>query len=136
MISKIVKKELIMILPYAVFFNAIVYVISVFFIGLNYSMALGLLTGSVVLYINLILLGISTENSINRYRLNRNIKNSKMYMFGNYIIRYIVVGIAIYVSYSVNSGVLINTVGVVIPLIYPKLVYIIKSIRCRKGDEK
>ena len=136
MISKMIKNELISLTPWIFIFDAAVYLISLIFLGLNYSMALGLILGTAVLYINLIQLGISSENVVDRYSINKDVKSSKRYMFSNYLLRYLIIGIAVYISLSVKLGFLFNTVGVVLPLIYPKLIYLIKSLYDRKEDKK
>ena len=136
MISKMIKNELISLTPWIFIFDAAVYLISLIFLGLNYSMALGLILGTAVLYINLIQLGVSSENVVDRYNINKDVKSSKRYMFSNYLLRYLIIGIAVYISLSVKLGFLFNTVGVVLPLIYPKLIYLIKSLYDRKEDKK
>ncbi|HNX64006.1 MAG TPA: hypothetical protein PKI60_02325 [Oscillospiraceae bacterium] len=136
MISKMIKNELISLTPWIFIFDAAAYLISLIFLGLNYSMALGLILGTAVLYINLIQLGISSENVVDRYNINKDVKSSKRYMFSNYLLRYLIIGIAVYISLSVKLGFLFNTVGVVLPLIYPKLIYLIKSLYDRKEDKK
>ena len=136
MISKMIKNELIYLTPWIFIFDAAAYLISLIFLGLNYSMALGLILGTAVLYINLIQLGVSSENVVDRYNLNKDVKNSKRYMFSNYLLRYLIIGIAVYISLSVKLGFLFNTAGVVLPLIYPKLIYLIKSLYDRKEDKK
>lgn len=132
MISKMIKSELLYLTPCIIIFDILAFAISIPLIGFTYSMAFGLLLGTVVLYINLIQLGISTENAVNRYEINKSEKNSKAYMFANFLIRYLVIGLAIYLSFSSKLGHLFNTVGVVLPLFYPRLIYLIKSFR--KGD--
>ena len=136
MISKMIKNELISLTPLIFIFDAAAYLISLIFLGLNYSMALGLILGTAVLYINLIQLGISSENVVDRYNINKDVKSSKRYMFSNYLLRYLIIGIAVYISLSVKLGFLFNTAGVVLPLIYPKLIYLIKSLYDRKEDKK
>ena len=136
MISKMIKNELIYLTPWIFIFDAAAYLISLIFLGLNYSMALGLILGTAVLYINLIQLGVSSENVVDRYNRNKDIKSSKRYMFSNYLLRYLIIGIAVYISLSVKLGFLFNTAGVVLPLIYPKLIYLIKSLYDRKEDKK
>ena len=136
MISKMIKNELISLTPLIFIFDAVAYLISLIFLGLNYSMALGLILGTAVLYINLIQLGISSENVVDRYNINKDVKSSKRYMFSNYLLRYLIIGIAVYISLSVKLGFLFNTAGVVLPLIYPKLIYLIKSLYDRKEDKK
>ena len=136
MISKMIKNELISLTPLIFIFDAAAYLISLIFLGLNYSMALGLILGTAVLYINLIQLGVSSENVVDRYNLNKDVKSSKRYMFSNYLLRYLIIGIAVYISLSVKLGFLFNTAGVVLPLIYPKLIYLIKSLYDRKEDKK
>ena len=136
MISKMIKNELISLTPLIFIFDAAAYLISLIFLGLNYSMALGLILGTAVLYINLIQLGVSSENVVDRYNFNKDVKSSKRYMFSNYLLRYLIIGIAVYISLSVKLGFLFNTAGVVLPLIYPKLIYLIKSLYDRKEDKK
>ncbi len=136
MVSKTIKNELIMLLPKVIMLDITVYLLSIFFWKLNYSVALGLVLGTIVMYINLILIGISTENAIFRYKMTANEKKAKTTMLANYFLRYLLIGLAVYLSFSLKFSFLFNTFGVVIPLFYPKLIYVAQSIfiKKRKGD--
>lgn len=137
MISKIIKNELVMLIPRVIILDSIIYVISIFFMGINYSMALGLILGTAAMFAYFISIGISVENVILRYKLTKNEKKTKTIMFSNYLIRYLIIGLAIYLSFSLKFGFLFNTFGVVIPLFYPKLIYFMQSILNKKerGNE-
>ena len=136
LLSKMIKDELIMLLPRVLIFDGIVYLISLIFLGINYDMALGLFLGTIVMFSNFTLVGISTENSVIRYKITKSVKKAKITMLSYYFLRYIIVGLAVYISFSLKFGFLFNTFGVVIPLIYPKLIYVLQSIfyKKRKGD--
>lgn len=138
MIQKSIKNELVMLLPRVLILDAAIYGVSLIFLGLNYTMLLGLLLGTAVLYLYLFLLAWFTEETVLRYKISGSEKSAKGFMFLGYLLRYFVVGAAIYISFTVKFGFLFNTFGVVIPLVYPKLIYYIQSISKpkRKGERK
>jgi hypothetical protein len=99
--------------------NLIVYGVSVVFIGINFTMITGLLLGSGVLFFNL-------------HHLYRSIVKitsfggkGKNPMMGGYILRSLIVCIAVAISLKCSF---INTVGTVLPLFYPKVIYTLYSI--------
>ena len=135
MSNKLIRNELIKLLPMVLLLDLTLYAISVIFIGISYSMALGLLLGTAVLLINLYLLANSSERALLRYKTTNSEKSAKRAMFQGYLLRYLVVGLALYVSVSVKFGFLFNTIGVIVPMVYPKLIYFIQGLTNKKGKE-
>lgn len=132
MISNMIKTELRSVIPFVIVFDVIVYLISFLFLGLNYSMLLGLLVGSALMLFNFIALGMSTERIVTRYKITGNAKASKRAVYTNYILRLFIIGIVIYLTTIDNVSFLFNIFGVFIPLFYPKLIYLLKSFKSRK----
>lgn len=124
------KEQIIIELKYfsirALFLDISAYLISAFFIGFTFSMALGLLLGTLGMIVNLILLSNSIKNIVKDGG-----RNSRARMFSGYVIRLGITGVIIAVSMVIPF---INTVGAVIPYFYPNVVYAGKAL-LRKGDK-
>ncbi len=129
--SAMVRNELRGIIPYVLAADVAVYLVSLFFLGLNYDMALGLLLGTVLLFVNLALLGSHSEQAINLYKLTGDIGRAKKKMAMSYAVRSLVMGAALFCSLKLDF---LNTIGVMIPFLYPKPVYMIKSIITTKKE--
>lgn len=101
--------------------NLIIYLLSLIF-NLNISVLLGLVLGSLILFINLHLLKKDLNHSVefgsNRIRL----------MCG-YLLRYLLICSAFYFAVKVK---VVNPYGVIVPQLYPRILYTIKSIRNNK----
>ncbi len=134
-----IKNEILMLVPFAVFFDFIVYIVSAAFVGFTLRMALGLLLGTLVLFANLYLLGTFSGNAVRRYLAGRSEKNAKAHMLSGYLLRYLIIAAAFVLSFRFKSC--LSVFGVAIPLFYPKLIYFIKGIFPsfltfkRKGDK-
>jgi len=113
------KREMKFILLWSLSLDLIAYGISIIFMGINISFLTGLAIGNTALFINLRLLNRSVEKiavSANRK------KNS---MMGGYLIRSLISCSAVVISFRFDW---INTVGAVLPLFYPKVIYTLYSI--------
>lgn len=119
------KKELKCIGIRSVFLNISAYLISFIFIGVNISFLCGLILGTAVMFIYLIMLYTSIEKSV-----DSGIKYARAKMMAGYLLRLLVIGIAAVISFRVE---IINTVGTLIPLFYPKMIYVGGAIFKRKG---
>lgn len=133
-----IKKEILMLLPRVAILDGLVYICSLFFMGLNLSMALGLLLGSGVMLLDFALLGMASEESLRRGLLFYNarepgkaIKKSKFHMVSNYIVRYLFMGLAIFLAFRFSF--LFNLIGVVLPLFFPKVIYILQAAFQKRG---
>lgn len=101
--------------------NLVIYLLSLIF-QLNVSVLLGLLLGTLVLYLNLHLLRHDLDNAV-KYG------SSRFKIMCGYLLRYLLIGTAFY--FSVNIGI-INPFGVIVVQMYPKVLYTLKSI-IKKG---
>lgn len=131
--SRMVKDELKFIIPCVAIADVVVYLISFIFKGFNYDVILGLLLGSVTLILNLIVLGEDVELTFRRFALDKNEKRAKRKMASSYAIRSIIVAVAIFISLVSD---LFDTIGVLIPFLYVKPIYFIKSIYSDKKEGK
>jgi hypothetical protein len=131
--SRMVKDELKFIIPCVAIADIVVYLISFIFKGFNYDVILGLLLGSVTLILNLIVLGEDVELTFRRFALDKNEKRAKRKMASSYAIRSIIVAVAIFISLVSD---LFDTIGVLIPFLYVKPIYFIKSIYSDKKEGK
>ncbi|HAP79149.1 MAG TPA: hypothetical protein DCQ78_03050 [Ruminococcus sp.] len=113
------KNELKFILMWTLSLDLVAYGISVIFMGINISFLLGLLIGSLTLFINLWHLYRSVRKVIAKGRGNKNA------MLGGYLFRSLVACISVAVSFRFDW---INTIGAVLPLFYPKVIYTLYSI--------
>ncbi len=87
----------------------------------DYTLITGAVAGTLVAFINFVLLGISAEKS-----LYMGEKKSQLYMNGSYAVRYIgmfiILGVLMYLK-------LINPVTALIPLFIPKIAYTVLALK-------
>lgn len=131
--SKMIKNELLSILPFALGFDVLVYIVSLFFKGLNYDMATGLLIGTALMLGNLLLLGNASESALYMFTLDGNVTRAKRKMAASYAIRSLILAAVFYASVKLGF---IDTLGVMIPFLYPKPIYMIKSFISDKREGK
>lgn len=113
------KKELKFILMWTLSLDLVAYGISVIFMGINISFLLGLLIGSLTLFINLWHLNRSVQKVTVAGRGGRNA------MLGGYLFRSLIACVSVTASFRFDW---INTIGAVLPLFYPKVIYTLYSI--------
>ena len=131
--SKMIKNELKFIVPCVFIADIAVYLLSFIFKGVTLSMLLGLLLGSVALILNLYVLGSDVELALKRFALDKNEKRAKNKMATSYILRSFIVAAVIFLSLISD---LFDTIGVVIPFLYVKPIYMIKSSISHKKEGK
>lgn len=131
MMSRMVKDELKFIIPCVIIADVVVYLISFIIKGFNFDVILGLLLGSASLVLNLVILGGDTEIALKRFALDKNEKRAKRKMASGYAIRSLIVAAAIFISLVSD---LFDTIGVMIPFLYVKPIYFIKSIYSDKKE--
>lgn len=133
-----IKKELLMLLPWVGVMDGLIYICSLFFLGFNLSMVLGLLLGSGVMLLDFVLLGMATEESLQRGLMmyqagigDKGVKKSKFHMVSNYFLRYLLMGLAIFLGFK--FGGVFNVFGVVLPLFFPKIIYVLQAAFQKRG---
>ncbi len=131
--SRMVKDELKFIIPCVAIADVVVYLISFIIKGINYDVILGLLLGSIILVLNLVILGGDVELAFKRFALDNNEKRVKRKMAASYAFRSLIVAAAIFISLVSD---LFDTIGVLIPFLYVKPIYFIKSIYSDKKEGK
>jgi len=114
------KDELKFILLRSVPLDLTAYGISIFFMGINISVPAGLVLGNIILIFNLWHLWRSV---IKAAAFAGKRKNNPM--MGGYLIRSLAVCIAVMISFRFDW---ISTIGTLIPLFYPKVIYTLNSI--------
>ena len=123
-LSKMICRELKFLVPRALVFDGIVYIISLPVYGLCAEVPLGLLAGTAVMLLNFIILGLSSERAV-----EKTLRGAKSYMFGSYMIR-LAITLLFYAGIAVPQ---INLLAAAIPQLYPKLAYTIDA--ASKGDD-
>lgn len=124
-LSEMICRELKFLVPRALVFDGIVYIISLPVYGLCAEVPLGLLAGTAVMLLNFIILGLSSERAV-----EKTLQGAKGYMFGSYMIRLAITGLLFYAGIAVPQ---INLLAAAIPQLYPKLAYTIDA--ASKGDD-
>jgi uncharacterized membrane protein len=124
-VNDTLKKELKFIAIRSVFLNISAYLVSFFFIGVNISFLFSLIFGTAVMFIYLVMLYTSIEKTV-----DAGIKYAREKMMAGYLLRLLVIGIATVISFRVE---IISTVGTLLPLFYPKMIYVGGAIFKRKG---
>lgn len=109
--------ELRFILKGSLILNVVIYLLSLIF-KLNVSTLLGLLLGTLILYINLNLL---------KKDLNRAVEHgsNRLRLMGGYLLRYLLICSGFYFAIRVE---VINPFGIAIVQLYPRVLYTLKSI--------
>ncbi len=110
-----VKEELKKVAFRSIFLNIAVFLISIVFIGLNLSVLIGLLLGTSVMLLNMLLLGMFIERVLAGSKTK-----AKFTMTTGYLFRLLIVGILFFASIKFDF---IHPVGAMIPLFYPKVIY-------------
>ena len=87
----------------------------------NYTLITGAVAGTLIAFINFVLLGLSAEKS-----LHMGEKKSQLYMNGSYAIRYIGMFIILCVLMYLK---LVNPVTALIPLFIPKIGYTVLALK-------
>lgn len=117
------KKEMRFILICSVCLDIAFYLVSIFFIGITLRMALSLIAGNIVLIINLRLL----YSSVLKHTSGR--MTGKNPMMKGYLLRSLIACVAIAAGFMLD---LLNPVGIMLPLFYPKMIYTVHSIIVRR----
>ena len=111
------KKEVLYIFKSSCILNVIVYLPTLIFKA-NIDMLLGLILGTIILFINLNLLKHDINSVVN-------LGGNKKSLYLGYVLRYLLIASAFYFTAHVE---IINPIGVILPQFYPKIAYTIKAI--------
>lgn len=120
------SKELKAIGLRSVFLNISACIIFFIITGVNISVPIGLLLGTVLMFVYLILLYKSIEVSLS----GRREAYAKLKMNIGYFLRLAVIGLFFFASLRTEY---INSVAVLIPIFYPKIIYVGGALFKRKG---
>ncbi len=120
-----IRRELKFLLPRALIFDGIIYIISLPVYKLCTDVPLGLLAGTAVMLLNFIILGLSSESSV-----EKPLPMAKGYMFGSYMVRLLITGVLFVAGLKLPQ---INLLAAAIPQLYPKLAYTLDAMIKRKG---
>lgn len=120
MIGVEVKEELKKIAFCSIFLNIAVFLISITLMGLNISIPIGLLLGTLVMLLNMLLLGLFIKRVLTGSK-----KNAQFTMITGYLFRLLIVGILFFASVKIDF---IHPLGAMIPLFYPKIIYMSGAI--------
>lgn len=124
--TDVLKQEITALCRHAVFLDIAAYCISIPFLGLTLSFALGLLLGTAVLWISLLLLRRNvkymTEQTV------QNMQQNQKRHLANYLMRMLIFSAAFAAAWSLA---LAAALGVAIPMLYPRLIYTADAIVCK-----
>lgn len=123
--SEMICREIKFLLPRVLVFDAAIYIISLPVYGLCVEVPLGLLAGTMVMFINFIILGLSSERAV-----ERPLSAAKGYMFGSYMLRLLITGLLFYAGIKIPS---VNLIAAAIPQLYPKMAYTLHAALKKKG---
>lgn len=125
--NDLIDRQLEFLLPRSLIADAILFIISLPFYGLDTSVPSGLLIGTAAMLVNMVLLGISVGKCTDCPTA----KSAKRCMFKYYMLRLVIVGAAVLTGFKVSG---ISPIACCIPLFYPKLFYTASGI-FRKKDK-
>ena len=123
--SAMIRRELKFLLPRAIVFDCVIYLISLPVYKLCAEIPLGLLAGTAVMLLNFIILGLSAERAV-EYPVNL----AKGIMFGSYMLRLAITGVLFYAGLKISR---IDLLAAAIPQLYPKLAYTLDAMVKKKG---
>lgn len=119
------KSELKKIGIRSVFLNISVCIIFFLITGIDISVPIGLIIGTGVMFVYLLQLYKSIDISVSGSE-----KSAKLKMGIGYILRLLIIGIPFVLSAKTDY---INSVAILIPIFYPKLIYVGEALFKRKG---
>ena len=123
--SEMITRELKFLLPRAAVFDCVIYLISLPVYKFCAEVPLGLLTGTAVMVLNFIILGVSAEHAV-----ERSLSVAKGMMFGSYMLRLLIMGALFVAGIKLPQ---INLLAAAIPQLYPKLAYTLDAMVKKKG---
>ncbi len=124
-----IRQELLLLMKRAVFLNIAAYLISIIAVGVTLRFAAGLLLGTAVLFCTLLLLRLSVlhmEDDAKRYGTT----SQRRYLLF-YALRLLVFAAAFAAALLFRTR--ISPVAVVVPMLYPRLIYTIGSLLSGTG---
>lgn len=110
-----------------VFLNIAVYLISGLVQGFTLSFALGLLLGTVLLFVYLLLLSRSVARSVEQPG-----GRPQVQMVSGYLLRLVLIGAVFLLAMQVSW---INAFAAMIPLVYPRLIYVGHACLHKNGEQ-
>lgn len=120
-----IRRELKFLIPRALVFDGIIYIVSLPVYKLCADVPLGLLAGTAVMLLNFIILGLSSERAV-----EKPLPAAKGYMFVSYMVRLLITGVLFVAGLKLPQ---INLPAAAIPQLYPKLAYTLDAMIKRKG---
>lgn len=129
--AELLKKELLMLLKRTVWLNIAAYLISIPFLGMTVPFAAGLLLGTAVLFVSLLLLQISLRRMAADAKRS-GVTNQRRYLL-LYALRLLVFAAAFAASLLFQR--VISPVATVIPMLYPRLIYTAGAVFSRSGSK-
>lgn len=120
-----IRRELKFLLPRALIFDGIIYIISLPVYKLCTDIPLGLLAGTAVMTLNFIILGLSSERAV-----EMPLSAAKGFMFGSYMVRLLITGALFFAGVKLPQ---IHLLAAAIPQLYPKLAYTLDAMIKKKG---
>ena len=110
-----------------VFLNIAVYLISGLVQGFTLSFALGLLLGTALLFVYLLLLSRSVARSVAQPG-----GRPQVQMVSGYLLRLVLIGAVVLLAMQVSW---INAFAAMIPLVYPRLIYVGHACLHKNGEQ-
>lgn len=110
-----------------VFLNIAVYLISGLVQGFTLSFALGLLLGTALLFVYLLLLSRSVARSVEQSG-----GRPQVQMVSGYLLRLVLIGAVFLLAMQVSW---INAFAAMIPLVYPRLIYVGHACLHKNGEQ-
>lgn len=124
-LSPMITKELKFVVPRALILDCVITLISLPFFGLSAEIPLSLAAGTLIMIVNFIILGLSSERAV-----ERTAASAQRYMFASYLIRLAITGCLFAISVKSPH---MNVVAAAIPQLYIKAFYTIDAaVKTRK----
>ena len=125
----ILRQEMTMLSKRVLFLNIAAYLISVIVLGVTLAFAVGLLLGTAVLFGTLLLLQISIKRMAAEAKRTGTANQRRYLLF--YALRLLLFGCSFAASLIFSAW--ISPVAVVLPMLYPRLIYTAGALFSRSG---
>lgn len=123
-----INKELSFLFPRTLIFDGILYLITLPFYGLCSQIPLGILLGTLVMLLNFVILGISSEHAVERQA-----GGAKRLMLLSYAGRFLIMGCLF--TFCVITG-YANVVAAAVPMMYPRWSYTLDAVVKKRKEGK
>ncbi len=121
----VISQELLKLLPPLIFLSLASYIAFSLCGYYDLGTLISIILGTIYIIFNFYMIAYACDNA-----MDKGPAGAQKYMFAQYMLRYMLTGGVIYLSLKIEF---LNPLAVVIPMFFPKLITVWKSIFVKKG---